>query len=223
MTDDTSIPRRVRVRGEERIYRSALQDLHQQAMETYRAPAAALDFGRYDSRRYDFRESHRLYELRLQLTETYGYCIPTEAALEIIAALGPLVSIGAGLGYWEHILGQLRVDCLAYDREIDSARLWFPVRRGGPQQAALYADRALLLIWPPYDLPMALECLQTHHDAGGRAVAYVGEVWGCTGSDEFHQFLETHYQVQSETELPMYGEFIHVQCGTYLRLEEDSS
>lgn len=121
--------------------------------------------------------------------------------------------MGSGTGYWAWQLSQLGVDVLAYDayppalstenyhhcprnenRELtgEHGNSYFPVQTGTPEILAQHADRTLFLCWPPYDEPMAAECLQ--HYAGNRLV-YIGEGdGGCTGDDAFHEMLEQEWE-----------------------------
>lgn len=51
-----------------------------------------------------------------------------------------------------------------------------------------HGDRNLLLVWPPLNDRMGVDCLRNWY---GRYVCYVGEGYGdCTGDDAFHETLE---------------------------------
>lgn len=146
--------------------------------------------------------SHRR---RWDLSALYSFAVPTEKALRLIASFGPVVEIGAGTGYWATLLRHRGCDVAAYDLLGEAFDEWFPtgqwggVEKGGAEKAALHADRTLLIVWPPYDDPMALDALTAYRDAGGNRLVYVGEGWGgCTGDDAFHgvingpDWTETH-------------------------------
>lgn len=129
------------------------------------------------------------------LRRRFSYAIPSEPALAALLGLGPLLEIGAGTGYWAALLRARGADIVALDahppgRERNEfhpdARTWTSVDRGGPERASV-ADRSLLLIWPPYDQPMAAACLERF---GGERVAYIGEGdGGATGDARFHRLL----------------------------------
>jgi hypothetical protein len=128
---------------------------------------------------------------RSKLCQEYSWAIPDDEALDIIAKYGPIVEIGAGGGYWAHLLRERGVDVLAYDccpgSNLWVKRSWAAVRVGGPEKAAKLPQRTLFLCWPPYDEPMAAECLKAYR---GNKVIYIGEDgWGCTGDQEFHEIL----------------------------------
>jgi hypothetical protein len=57
-----------------------------------------------------YRESARAWPCHL-----YAFAAPNERALEALAALGPLIEVGCGLGYWAHLLRQRGVDIIATD------------------------------------------------------------------------------------------------------------
>lgn len=46
---------------------------------------------------------------------SYAFGVPTDAALDAIAARGPVVELGAGTGYWAALLRQAGCDVVAYD------------------------------------------------------------------------------------------------------------
>lgn len=105
-----------------------------------------------------------LTALRDTLAARYAHAIPDEDVLTALVALGPLIEIGAGTGYWAKLLRDRGVDVLAYDvhppttaahenffHRNDAAvgTCWTTVLQGGPEQAGLYRDRTLFLCWPP--------------------------------------------------------------------------
>jgi len=46
----------------------------------------------------------------------YAYAVPSKNSLQTLKALGPLVEIGAGTGYWASLLQKMGVDIVAYDK-----------------------------------------------------------------------------------------------------------
>lgn len=164
------------------------------------------------------------YEHRRRLVNKYSWAIPNDAALEAIAALGPIVEMGSGAGYWASLLRERGVDVVAYDAK-PYRNLWIQgvdevfsrftsVRCGGPKKLRRHSDRTLFLCWPPYDDTMARDCLLNY---SGNTVAYVGEgMGGCTGNDEFHHQLNTHWDLEREVQIPVwYG--IHDSLFIYRR------
>lgn len=148
---------------------------------------------RWMDREYDYGHRRRR---RHALTSIYSFAVPTEEALGLIASFGPVVEIGAGTGYWAALLRNRGCDVVAYDLLSDAFDKWFPagqyggVEKGDVDKAAEHADRTLLLVWPPYNTPMAYDALNTYREAGGQRLVYVGEgEGGCTGGEDFHEAL----------------------------------
>jgi hypothetical protein len=57
-----------------------------------------------------FRESAREWPCHL-----YAFAAPNGRALSALAALAPLIEVGAGVGYWAHLLRQSGVAVVATD------------------------------------------------------------------------------------------------------------
>jgi hypothetical protein len=78
-----------------------------------------------------------------------------------------------------------------------------------------HPDRTLVL-WPPYDNPMAALALKLY---GGATVAYVGEDgWGCTGDGAFHDLLWSHWETVRVIDIPQW-EGLHDRLRIYRREE----
>ena len=149
-----------------------------------------------------------LYAARRELAPLYSWAIPDGAAVEALCALGPLVEVGAGSGYWASLVDAAGGDVVAYDihppsegeNSFGHRHEWFPVLPGGPERAGEHSDRALLLCWPPYASSFALECLEAYR---GTTVAYVGEGrGGCTADDAFHDRLEECWNLTGTVRIP---------------------
>lgn len=120
----------------------------------------------------------------------YSFATPTVAALDKLASLAPLVEIGAGTGYWAHLLRTHATfeSIVAYDKDPPSAqgrvlkpndyhgksKAWTAVRKGGPEVAAQHTTSTLFLCYPPPDNAMGLLALRAYK---GDCVAYVGELY----------------------------------------------
>ncbi len=167
-------------------------------------------------------------EYRWDLIRRFAFAVPTDAAVAALAALSPLVEIGAGRGYWAHLLREAGADVLAFDtyppRYADSGwwrpgdgAPWTAILRGGPERAGRYPDRTLFLCWPPYGADMAARALRAYDRAGGQRVAYVGEgEGGCTGDRAYHAALERDWRVVRRVVLPQWGG-IHDDLTIYRR------
>lgn len=146
-------------------------------------------------------------EWRWKLISKYGWSIPDINALELAAAHGPIVEVGAGSGYWANLLSKMGVDVVAYDIAVGNSnavtlaeQTWFDVCYGGADVAAKHSDRTLMLCWPPYASDMAATTLAAYT---GNKVIYVGEPrGGCVADTGFFELLEQHFRVVETVELP---------------------
>lgn len=96
---------------------------------------------------------------RKESVRRYAWAIPTADALDAIAALGPVVEVGAGTGYWASLLAHRGVDVVCYDLYPpdgtdlngwhEGALKFHTVHQGGPEKAGEHPDRTLFLCWPP--------------------------------------------------------------------------
>lgn len=136
---------------------------------------------------------------RKELTKTYAWSIPSPGDIEwIVSTLDQrdVVEIGAGTGYWAWQLSQSGVDVIAYDAEPFENHWcggmeYHRVLHGGPEMAAEFPHRALMLCWPPYDNGMAHDALKTYQ---GDLLIYIGEPeGGCTAGDDFFQLREKEW------------------------------
>jgi len=182
------------------------------------------------------REHEDGYSLRQKLVSRFAWAIPTNSAINGIAAklasmkVKTLVSIGAGTGYWESLISKSPYkpsNCavVAYDlnppigdekcNPYRHVQQFMCVDPGGPEKAAEHGeDSALFLSWPPYDDPMAAECLKNFV---GKMVVFVGEGrGGCTGDDKFHKILKERWKEVAWVDIPRwYG--INDYVNVYVR------
>jgi hypothetical protein len=149
------------------------------------------------------------YHRRVWCVRRYAFAIPTEAALSVLARFAPIVELGAGTGYWAHLLRQRGVDCLAFDTAPPDqspnphrfgAFTWTAVQRGGIEVLRDHAKRALLLCWPPYRDPFAAHALTAYT---GDILLYIGEAaGGHTADDSFFAQLQREWLPLQEVPLP---------------------
>jgi hypothetical protein len=142
---------------------------------------AARDFGR------DSLDRHNL-------TVKYSWAVPDEGAILYLAGLGPIIEVGAGTGYWASLIAAAGGDIIATDitppgSDVAGCRYTehaleeahFQVRRiEQATAAARYPERTLMLCWPRE----GHTAVEAYHAAGGKRVVFIGEVHGCTGSDQ---------------------------------------
>lgn len=153
---------------------------------------------------------------RERCVDLYSWAVPTEEVIEAIAQFSPIVEIGAGRGYWASLLKEAGADVRAYDvapPQLSDLNTWHKGRHSTVprvftevlfgNQSVLFdvaVERTLFLCWPPYDTPMAAECLRCFQ---GSRLIYVGEGYGgCTGDDKFHGELEENWEEILDFEIP---------------------
>jgi hypothetical protein len=159
---------------------------------------------------------------RSDLTRKYAWAIPDMGALAAIVACGPIVEIGAGAGYWASLVAAAGGDIVAYDtipvgtgeNSYLAGIAWFDVVVGDATAVLDHQNRALLLCWPPYDHPLASECLELYT---GDTVVYVGEYrGGCNAEDSFFDQLETGFDRVERVAIPRW-EGMHDELTVWTR------
>jgi hypothetical protein len=93
------------------------------------------------------------FDWRTCICSYFSWAVPNLDALHALLALGPLVELGAGTGYWAWLLTRMGADIVAYDvaesHEGQGYRFRHPlVRDGGVDALKSSGSRALLLCWP---------------------------------------------------------------------------
>jgi len=146
----------------------------------------------------------------LDLRRRYAWSIPTEEALRGIAALGPLLEIGCGTGYWASLLRSRGADIKCFNssawvsefNEKESGELgqcglsesetFGEVLAGGAEVIGQHHGRTLILMWPDYfgRGGFGLKCLEAYE---GEYLVLVGEWQGRTFGS-YSDGLEAHGQ-----------------------------
>jgi hypothetical protein len=169
--------------------------------------------------------SSRMYRHRERLVQKYAWAIPTSLAITRLVQLGALVEIGAGAGYWAHLISNAGGDIVAYDTYppdqrtnmyCDKSRVTYhDVVIGGPEKAADHPDRALLLCWPPYQNSMASSSLKNY---AGDTLIYIGEPQGgCTANQKFFSELTRSWKKVGQCTLPQWR-YMHDELCIYQRI-----
>ncbi|XP_069471341.1 uncharacterized protein [Ambystoma mexicanum] len=148
---------------------------------------------------------------RLQIL--FSFSVPSPDALQLISDLGlPVVSAGAGTGYWEFLLQSRGVDVVAFDVNsiYPQEMRYTEVMTSGPVILQQFPDRALLLAWPDADesSTFSLDCLGYYR---GEIILHVGELlgetlsanpWGQSSSRDFQMALAEDFCCVKRLELP---------------------
>jgi hypothetical protein len=148
------------------------------------------------------------FRKREKLRKQFAFAIPTTHALEAILGVGnEIVEIGAGTGYWSFLLSEMGATVRAYDNgswsSFFTGETWYDVRRGGPGMLRHYPNAVALIVWPPYDKPMAFEVAKRIRV--GNYLVYVGEgSGGCTGDDAFFNLLESDFERIGGSAIPQW-------------------
>ncbi|CAE8601529.1 unnamed protein product [Polarella glacialis] len=169
---------------------------------------------------------------QVQIRNQNSWSIPTEEALQVLAAHQPLLEVGSGTGYWAKLLQKRGVDLVAFDTskfepafnaqaKIEAGkelvREYYPsgVQPGGPEVVEKYPDRTLVLMWADYMGwgTYGLQCLQGFK---GQHLILVGEWRTATFGDyapgmsehgqsfslELQQFVEECFTLVQTVTLP---------------------
>jgi hypothetical protein len=149
----------------------------------------------------------------------YGFGVPDDEALRLVAEYAPIVEIGAGTGYWAAQLRDRDVDVHAYDAGVEDRwnQRHYPVERRDHRVVEEYSNRALLIVWPSYTGGWAREALDLYR---GDTVIYVGEHrGGCCATDEFFDALERDWFVAVDYAIPQWWG-LHDALWIYRRKEK---
>lgn len=146
------------------------------------------------------------------LVQKYAWAVPNALALNKIAQLQQ-PKVGAGTGYWASLLQRRSVEVECFDNAVrPKADQFAAVRHGGPDalsragmrySGAGVDERILFLCWPPYEDPMAAQCLERFH---GDTLIYIGEgEGGCTADDKFHEMLDQQWELLENVAIPQWN------------------
>eukprot|EP00958_Prasinococcus_capsulatus_P004551 scaffold420_cov404-Prasinococcus_capsulatus_cf.AAC.7 len=170
----------------------------------------------------EWRDTSRDWLCRL-----FAFAVPNTKAISTLASMDlAIVEIGAGTGYWASLLrrwtrthdsktvihafdacpgrgNEYHGDCVSFTEVLSGgvgmiSRFEEEQRRKGAKREKL----ALLLCYPPPDTSMAQKCLKLFQ---GDVVVYVGELFGNTGTSQFHRDLFAKFVATEKILLPNFG------------------
>ncbi|XP_030041501.1 uncharacterized protein LOC115456511 [Microcaecilia unicolor] len=144
----------------------------------------------------------------------FSFSVPSPEALELLSALHlPLVSAGAGTGYWEFLLrSHAGVDVLSFDTNIvyPPEMRYTEILTSGPEILEQFPERGLLLSWPDTEESsmFSLDCLAFFQ---GETIIHIGELlgetlsanpWGQSTARDFQLALATDFCCVKRMRLP---------------------
>jgi hypothetical protein len=162
---------------------------------------------------------------RHHLAARYAWSIPTPGDMQWTTGIldgRSVVEIGAGTGYWAWQLEQAGADVAAYDPHPPADDNNYC--KHGPYTTVLqddatavrhHQDRALLMVWPPYEGEHARHALSLYT---GDLLIYAGEGHGgCTADDGFYELLAAEWDEVSVAPQHVTWSGIHCQLAAYRR------
>ena len=156
----------------------------------------------------------------------FGFGVLTYDLLMYLKQYSPIVEIGAGNGYWSYEFNAIGVDYVATDPKPGEwpcfMGLIYPganiEKLTGVEAIAKYPTRNVLWCWPEYDQTYVTDTLASFAD--GEYFIYIGEgMGGCTGTDEFHEILESDFSLVESRPMKQF-EGLHDHLRVYQRLSK---
>lgn len=123
------------------------------------------------------------FEKIRQLRRHYAYACPRDTNIQFLSQHGPLLEIGAGKGYWSHLIQLAGGDIVPTDIVKPKDNTWFDgnstftdVEIFPSTKAAVeaYPDRTIFLCWPHMDFRFA-DMLRAYESHGHTTIWFVGE------------------------------------------------
>lgn len=154
----------------------------------------------------------------------YAWAVPNKTAIQKIkkfAKKEQILEVGAGLGLWAYLLREAGANVIATDdfswkKKVQNKRNFTEVEKLNVQKSInKYKDAGvLLLVWPPYDEPMANNALKKFK---GNKLVYIGEGEGeTTADDNFYDRLEKYWKQVDQYDIPGWV-YIHDNMKFYER------
>lgn len=142
------------------------------------------------------------WKKRDMFRQSISWHVPTQSLVDLLIELCPIVSVGSGFAYTESLVKSRGGEIIATDLNPDQFNKW--CKEGNfyleveqieaAEAVSKYRNRNVFMAWPPYDNPMASNV--AHRMSRGNFLIFVGEGYGgCTGNDEFFNFLEKNFEL----------------------------
>jgi len=137
----------------------------------------------------------------------YSEAVPTKAAIQHLAALGPIIEVGAGGGYWAKLLRDVGGDVIVTDAEAANANGWYRDLKPWTdvQQAdavgavSQHEDRVIFSCWPPRPNGYMTDVLDT---ATQKTLALVTDGCGGYREDSMYDRLERSWTLSETVDIP---------------------
>lgn len=154
------------------------------------------------------------YDKRKETVEQMAWACPSVKALQEIKdfmGAGRLVEMGAGTGYWSHLLQLMGVAATPYElyKGVENPyghdNYFTTVWKGGIEHIYKWEGEGngLFLCWPPYNQEMEEHAIMTAVEANVEKLVYIGEwEYGCTGTDQGKFLRSEHYDLVKEVNIP---------------------
>jgi len=146
-------------------------------------------------------------KFREEAVQKWAWAVPTTEAIIKIARFSPIISIGAGSGYWEMLLSSAGAEVVAFDKmwkakqQFKFHELYYSVIQGDEREILRYPNHTLFLCWPSYQAPFAANALKI---TKAKYVVYVGEWYAATATEDFHDDLEERFEQLAVIKIPSY-------------------
>lgn len=168
----------------------------------------------------DFEGAARMFTSRSRMVREYAWAIPNTEAINTLVSLskiGEIVELGAGCGYWAHLVQNAGGKITPWDlypneknKYSSHQTPWTQVHEGSVEvleslESLEILEKSyptLLLCWPPCDSPFAHQALQAFQ---GSHLVYVGEgPGGCCANDEFFTQLAEKWSLEKTIAIPQW-------------------
>ena len=177
------------------------------------------------NKRFPFDENH--YRKREEFRTGISWHIPSDELINAIKEYSPIVSVASGFGYTESLAIKEGADVIATDVSPNKNNKWCSDGIFNTQVEEIsaidavkkYSSRNVFMAWPPYDTSMAFDAASEMDIE--KVLIYVGESYGgCTGNDDFFQYLETHFEeLDISVNIPRWGG-IYDEARVYKKIKE---
>ena len=147
--------------------------------------------------------------IRDQMIRDFTFAIPCTEAINRLVQLSPILEVGAGSGHWSRLLRDAGAEVVAVDsHQVAFHGYTYPfntdtLNMDGPFAVDYFYPRTVFMCWPPYDKPFAFDVATKMR--GGTTLAYIGELGGCTGDEDFFELLNSAFHFVGEIQIPRWS------------------